>query len=108
MLVSSHSVDVLPPGVGKLAVVDAVQQKLKNGIQTLCIGDRGSWPGNDAALLSHWPSVSVDEVSGSIATCWNLAPSGVIGPDAALRYLRAISVVDGIGRLNTRDLWRSP
>jgi len=108
VLVSSHSVDVLPPGIGKLAVVDAVQQKVKSGTQTLCIGDRGSWPGNDVALLSHWPSISVDEVSGSLATCWNLAPSGVIGPEAALRYLRAISVVDGIGSLDSRDLWRSP
>jgi hypothetical protein len=108
VLVSSHSVDVLPPGVGKLAVVHEVQQQVKKGTQTLCIGDRGSWPGNDVALLSHWPSLSVDEVSGSLATCWNLAPSGVTGPDAALRYLRALTVVDGIGSLDAQDLWRRP
>jgi hypothetical protein len=108
VLVSSHSVDVLPSGVGKLAVVRVVEGAVREGTQTLCMGDRGSWPGNDVALLSHWPSLSVDEVSASLSTCWNLAPSGLTGPDAALRYLRAIVVVNGIGSLNARNLWRRP
>jgi hypothetical protein len=105
-LASSHSVDVLPPGVGKLAVVEVVKQQARPGTEVLCIGDRGAWPGNDCALLSHVPSLSVDEVSASLTTCWNLAPAGTSGIDATLQYLRAIDGTDGIARFNARALWR--
>jgi hypothetical protein len=107
VLASSHSVDVLPPGTGKLTVVDAIASRLNQGRQVLCIGDRGAWPGNDCALLSHHPSLSVDEVSSSLTTCWNLAPAGVSGPSATLLYLRAIRVEHGYATLSGRDLWVS-
>lgn len=106
VLTSSHSVDVLPPGVGKLAVVREVERRVKEGTEVLCIGDRGAWPGNDCALLSHVPSLSVDEVSASLTTCWNLAPAGVSGVAAALRYLTSIQVSKGHATLDARDLWR--
>ena len=51
----------------------------------MCIGDRPCWPGNDAELLTHEFSLSVDEVDGSLDSAWNLAPAGVLG-SAALRY----------------------
>jgi hypothetical protein len=107
VLASSHSVDVLPPGVGKLAVVEGVRRRISEGTQVLCIGDRGAWPGNDCALLSHEPSLSVDEVSASLATCWNIAPPGVSGADATLRYLQSIRVGKGYATLDARDLWRT-
>ena len=106
VLTSSHSVDVLPPGVGKLAVVHEVQRRLREGTEVLAIGDRGAWPGNDCALLSHVPSLSVDEVSSSLMTCWNIAPSGVSGADAVLKYLQLVSVSHGYATLDARDLWR--
>lgn len=107
VLASSHSVDVLPVGVGKLAVLDDVRQRAVKGTEILCIGDRGAWPGNDCALLSHWPSLSVDEVSASLTTCWNIAPAGLRGADAALRYLQALSVSSGRASIDARGLWRS-
>lgn len=107
VLASSHSVDVLPPGVGKLAVVDEVKRRVPKATAVLCVGDRGAWPGNDCALLSHWPSLSVDEVSASMATCWNIAPPGMRGADVALLYLQAIRVSDGKASIDVRDFWRS-
>jgi len=106
VLASSHSVDVLPLGVGKLAVVDDVKRRIREGTEVLCIGDRGAWPGNDCALLSHEPSLSVDEVSASLTTCWNIAPPGLSGADATLRYLQSIRIANGYATLHARDLWR--
>jgi len=105
VLASSHSVDVLPPGVGKLAVVEHVRRRIRKGTQVLCIGDRGAWPGNDCALLSHEPSLSVDEVSASLATCWNIAPPGVSGADATLRYLQSIRVGNEYATLDAHGVW---
>lgn len=99
---SAHSVDVVAPGVGKLAVVEEVRRRIPEDTEILCIGDRGRWPGNDCALLSHVPSLSVDEVSASLDTCWNLAPAGVIGPDAAVLYLRATNAADGRATFDTK------
>jgi hydroxymethylpyrimidine pyrophosphatase-like HAD family hydrolase len=106
VLTSSHSVDVLPPGITKLAVVDAVRSRIE-GREILCIGDRGTWPGNDTALLSHKPSLSVDEVSASLATCWNIAPPGLSGPDATLQYLRCLRLTKGTATFVLPDIWRS-
>jgi hypothetical protein len=106
VLASSHSVDVLPCGVGKLAVVDVVKQRVGPNRQVLCIGDRGAWPGNDCALLTHQPSLSVDEVSSSFTTCWNLVAPGLTGPDAALRYLRAVRLTEGSATFDGRDFWK--
>jgi hypothetical protein len=98
---------VLPPGVGKLAVVDEVKQRVPKGTEVLCIGDLGAWPGNDSALLSHWPSLSVDEVSASMATCWNIAPAGMRGADVVLLYLQALRVSKGKATIDAVDFWRS-
>jgi DNA-binding MurR/RpiR family transcriptional regulator len=108
VLASSHSVDVLAPGVSKLKVIDAVGEKIAAGTRLLCIGDRGEWPGNDFAMLSHGPSLSVDEVSASPGSCWNLAPFGESGPDATLRYLRAVVLNRGSASFDARNLWRVP
>jgi len=63
------------------------------GKPTIVIGDRGAFPGNDYALLSMPHSLSVDRVSADPDTCWNLAPSGMTGSDAALLYLSALERV---------------
>lgn len=104
--VSSHTVDVLPPGQGKLAVVDAVRARLRGAGDILCIGDRGAWPGNDWALLTSDLSLSVDDVSPSLVTCWNLLPAGITGPEGTFRYLRAIRLDDDCARFVPRGMWR--
>lgn len=89
---SGHSVDVVAPSVSKRALVLAVREHfgLRVDASVLCIGDRGRWPGNDGFLLAEPLSLSVDEVSGDPLTCWNLAPAGMRGVDAAVWYLRAV------------------
>jgi hypothetical protein len=108
MVRSSHSIDVLAPGISKLSVVSSLRKtfSLKADAVVLCIGDRGRWPGNDYDLLSLPHSLSVDEVSTSSETCWNLAAPGHRGSQALVDYLNAIRtdgrafrmVVSEIGR----------
>lgn len=107
---SSHSLDVLAPGVSKLAVIDRVRQALaaddRAMKEILCIGDKGAWPGNDFALLAEGPSLSVDEVSPAMDTCWNIAPAGYRGVQAMLSYLKAITGSAGRFRFETPGLLR--
>lgn len=91
---SSHSVDIVGPGVSKLSVVAAL--RLMVGPEpVLAVGDRGRWPGNDYLLLREPFSLSVDEVSVDPDTCWNLAPRGQRGIAVTLEYLRELSVDQG-------------
>ncbi len=85
---SSHSMDVVAPGVSKRAVLERVREMIGGPEEPiLCIGDRGLWPGNDFSLLSGPFSLSVDEVSPDPLTCWNLAAPGQRGAKATLDYL---------------------
>lgn len=96
---SSHSMDVVAPGVSKRSVVDRVREILAGGPDTpiLCVGDRGLWPGNDYSLLSTAHSLSVDEVSSDPGSCWNLARPGRRGLPAALDYFERLQVAgDGL------------
>ena len=88
VLCSAHSVNVVLGGTGKSAVVDAVRRLAEaptGGV--LRFGDKGRWPGNDVDLLANPLGISVDEVSEDLDTCWNLAPAGVLGPQAMLYYM---------------------
>jgi len=86
---SSHSMDIVAPGVCKRAVTDRVRLVLGAAPDhpVLCIGDRGRWPGNDYSLLSGPHSLSVDEVSLDAGSCWNLAVPGHRGSRATIDYL---------------------
>jgi len=87
---SDHSIDIVPERVTKLAIVEACgRMAVDNGepSSTLCIGDRGRWPGNDFELLSTPYSLSVDTVSSDPATCWNIGMAGHRGVQATLDYL---------------------
>jgi hypothetical protein len=97
VLKSSHSIDVLAPGVSKRNVEQRVRELMgRNGSSpVLCIGDRGAWPGNDAALLAGPYSLSVDEVSPDPSSCWNLAPPGTRGVQATQYYLRRLTPCRG-------------
>lgn len=100
---STHSLDVLGPKGGKLEVVTKLRQIIGGNREVLCIGDRGSWPGNDYALLSQPFSLSVDQVSSLGDSCWNLAPVGLSGPDVTLLYLRAIKTRKAVGSFDWED-----
>jgi hydroxymethylpyrimidine pyrophosphatase-like HAD family hydrolase/fructoselysine-6-P-deglycase FrlB-like protein len=92
---SSHSVDLLAPGVGKRNVVQRIREEIEThfgGGDVLCVGDRGRWPGNDFALLQEPYSLSVDEVSRDPETCWNLARPGSRCVEACLEYLAVLTV----------------
>ena len=90
---SGHSVDILPAKMSKTAILEVIRKTLgcKN---ILCIGDQGLWPGNDFELLSTPFSLSVDKTSGDPDSCWNLAPPGYVGEQAARYYIDLMSVRD--------------
>ena len=90
---SSHSIDVLGPGVSKLSVVDAcIDQITESGEEgnVLRIGDSGTWSGNDLHLLSTPLSLSVAHCPLNPSWAWNLAAPGRRGPQAALDYINAM------------------
>lgn len=91
VLRSSHSIDVIAPGVTKRRLLAEIKDGYDGkATAVLCIGDRGQFPGNDFDLLREPFSLSVDETSSDPATCWNLAPRGFRGVQAAIYYLQAL------------------
>jgi len=98
LLHSSHSIDILAPSVSKIDVIKEctrTQRKCGKKINVLCIGDKGKWPGNDYELLSHKFSLSVNEVSARVSTCWNISEPGHRGPQATLDILESIERGEG-------------
>lgn len=108
---SAHSIDVVTQDASKHRVLEALRRHhhLDANAPLLCIGDRGRLPGNDYELLSVPSSLSVDEVSTSPETCWNLASLGHRGTYALLDYFAAFRFrganfqveADGIGDATT-------
>jgi hydroxymethylpyrimidine pyrophosphatase-like HAD family hydrolase len=95
---SKHSVDVLAPGVGKSRLIAHLIETFSiDPYEILAVGDQGAWPGNDAELLEHRFSLSVDEPSRRLDRGWKLAPSEKRDVDATLWYLERIRF-DGAGR----------
>ena len=90
VVASSHSIDILLQSQSKRCVVDAVSEHLGKHNAILRLGDRGGWPGNDAALLDDPYGLSVDDVSTHPEHCWALAPAGVKGVQATLYYLHRL------------------
>ena len=83
LVTSSHSVDILLPGVSKTRLVEEFECVWGlPGDAILRIGDRGAPPGNDAELLHHPVGLSVDEVSADLKSCWRWSPAGFLGPRA--------------------------
>ncbi len=105
---STHSVDVIAPGVSKLNLVRALcdNRRLETADRILCIGDRGHWPGNDYELLAHTFALSTDEVSGDPYTGWNFAPAGCRGTQATRYYLAQAGITKGRLRLRLEESGR--
>lgn len=105
VLESSHSIDILAPGISKLKLVDECKKlakNIRNSETILCIGDKGKWPGNDYELLSTPYSLSVDTVSSDPDSCWNLSKMGQRGVQTALYYMEHLEVLGGIARLKLK------
>lgn len=94
---SRHSIDVLEPAVSKTRFIATLLQEhriLPHDL--LAVGDQGAWPGNDASLLEHRFSLSVDFPSRRLDRGWKLAPHHKRGVDAADWYLeRMLSFGEG-------------
>ncbi len=91
VLASGHSIDLVFNKASKLNVVEKVRDLVSESNGAIVrIGDKGSWPGNDAALLNDPFGLSVDEANSSPNTCWKIAPAGLLGPQATLYYLNAL------------------
>lgn len=104
---SSHSIDILAQGVSKLSVINSLLAKIDSSGDVLAIGDRGKWPGNDSLLLKHVHSLSVDEVSPSPETCWNICPAGVRGVQGTLYCLQQLEVDEvsaGVARFSNSGI----
>lgn len=96
MVRSKHSVDILANGVSKSALVaDIIQRDKVDPYEILTMGDQGAWPGNDAALLEHRYSLSVDMPSRRLDRAWKLAPAEKRDVDATLWYLEHMALEDG-------------
>ncbi|MFY4024388.1 HAD-IIB family hydrolase [Achromobacter xylosoxidans] len=95
MVRSKHSVDILANGVSKSRLIASIIQNDKiDPYEILTMGDQGAWPGNDAALLEHRFSLSVDMPSRRLDRGWKLAPPEKRDVDATLWYLAHIQVAD--------------
>jgi fructoselysine-6-P-deglycase FrlB-like protein len=92
ILFSTHSVDIIPRSVSKVAVLQKLQSIIGKEYKVLCIGDLGEFPGNDFELLAHPYSLSCDEVSADESSCWNLAPGSFRGVQAVLYYLKHMRI----------------
>jgi fructoselysine-6-P-deglycase FrlB-like protein len=92
VLESTHSLDILAPGVSKCLLVENIKQKY--GHEVLCIGDMGKYPGNDYELLQMPYSLSVFEVSCDPHKCWNIVDPGYRYAQATLEYLESLIIKD--------------
>lgn len=102
---SGHSIDILHPKVTKLHLVEALASVVKDekgGL--LIVGDQGQYGGNDFEMLSLPYSLSVDKVSSSPTTCWNLSPVGLRGAAATLSLIKAFDVGEKHFHLNVKVL----
>jgi hydroxymethylpyrimidine pyrophosphatase-like HAD family hydrolase len=92
IVTSSHSVDILLPGVNKTNIVPDMERVFGvPGNHLLRIGDRGAAPGNDFDLLRHPLGLSVDEVSPDLRSCWRWSEPACLGPRATLSYLNSLT-----------------
>lgn len=90
---SKHSVDVLAANVNKSHLVaDMVQERKVDPYEVVTMGDQGAWPGNDASLLEHRYSLSVDQPSRRLDRGWKLAPHQRRDVDATLWYLERVII----------------
>lgn len=99
---SNHSLDIVPNHVSKKNAVAFMSMRYGDNI--LCIGDSGNEKGNDYDLLSTTYSISVDQVSKSLISCWNITTLGFRGPLGTKEYLDNLVLSKKGIRINSRFL----
>ena len=94
LLISSHSVDVIPKNISKRNILEGLRQVRADIIseRVLFIGDCGQCGGNDFEMLEEPCSLSVDGVSPALDSCWNLARPGERNVNATADYLDGICI----------------
>lgn len=93
---SKHSIDILSRDVSKSHLVARiVADDQIDPYEIVTMGDLGAWPGNDAALLQHRFSLSVDLPSRRLDRGWKLAPKHKRDVDATLWYLNRLKLREG-------------
>ena len=100
---SDHSIDILESDVSKLIIIKMMRE-IHNNANILAIGDQGQYGGNDFEMLNIPQSLSVDKVSSSLYTCWNLSPPGLSGARATLTILKSLQFEDKTFELDTSYL----
>ena len=75
-------------------IASIIQNDKIDPYEILTMGDQGAWPGNDAALLEHRFSLSVDMPSRRLDRGWKLAPAEKRDVDATLWYLGQMQVAE--------------
>ena len=88
---SSHSIDVVDSNFAKKTNIE----EFFSESEILYIGDSGDAAGNDFQMLSRPYSLSVDKVSRSADSCWNLIPQGKEGTEATLWYCSKMQIQQG-------------
>lgn len=98
---SDHSIDIiLRPEVSKLNVLNYIENLPKqDGLETLCFGDKGKFPGNDFELLNHPFSLSLDEVSADMNSCWNFCNYADNNNDKMLSYFNKMQLNNGFFKI---------
>ena len=108
ILHSDHSVDVVDSAVSKVRMVQSIRRILdeREGQHILIMGDQGHHRGNDSEMLREPFSLSVNKISSSLSSCWNLSPAGLRGAEATVAILSAF-IIDSRGfRIDTDLLQR--
>ncbi len=93
---STHSIDVLAPGISKVLLLNYLERTAGRDLKLLRIGDLGQWPGNDFELLASPLGISCYRISAHPQECWNLAPLGVRFSQATLLYLKMLRPNRGV------------
>ena len=104
---SAHSIDVFASSNSKAVIPRALEQF--SGVEQstiLRIGDLGNWGGNDFDLLNDGLSLSVDQVSSRLDSCWNLGLPGSKGTTTTSHYLRALRIEGEVFQLEVDLLGR--
>lgn len=104
---SDHSIDIIDADTSKLYVIEALDKMLsKNENNILIIGDQGQYGGNDFEMLKESYSLSVNKVSSSPDTCWNLSPAGIQGATATVSILRNMIYIDRNFKIDIDSLYK--
>ena len=102
---SEHSLDIIDSDVSKRNVIKALKTLIGGKVTNiLVIGDQGQFGGNDFEMLNQPFSLSVNRISTSLTTCWNLSPFGLRGCKATLSLLKAIEIKDKTFQIDTHQL----